>query len=250
MWEFTRVPETFVEARLASLALAAQTEQLISLTLSHKHDLPLIQVPIGDSRDSITTPGQFPYAHWNGVEILDFDTKARCALDRYGVLDGLPVLGWTAKTVLGGLGVGLCLAKVGELETLKGTASLNPNFLVSTFTGGLRGLASDEPARMMSWVPTDTIGHDVIYGRDGLSNVEQVRDGWSANQNVYVKPVDKGNHASLLHPVAHTQLRGRMKRRAEEYLTSGGNRNAMDWNYIYGVNPELWMPQLDGNIAA
>lgn len=248
--EFTRLPETLAEARFASLALAAQTEQAIMSKLSDMHELPRVQVPIGDSRDSITTPGQFPYAHQYGTEILDFDTKARCALDKYGVIDGLPILGWTARTVLGGIGVGLCLARVGELDTLRGTASLNPNFLASTFTGGLRALASEEPLRMMSWAPADAIGHDVIYGRDSIADVRQIRQAWQGHPNVFIKPVNKGNHASLLHPVAHIQLRGRMQRRVEEYEANGGNRAAMDWNYIYGVNPQDWAPLLDSTIAA
>ena len=243
--EFTRVPETIQESLQGSLARRVQVEQAIMARVSHMHDFPMVQVAVGDSCDSITKPGQYPYAAEHGVHILDFDGRARCSLKRMHRAEHLPEVGlWTTRTILGGIGVGLCLAKKGELKSLRGTTSFNPNFVASSFTGTLQGLASDEPEIMMSWAPPEAHGIDVIYGRDTLVRLEDVYDGWRNNPNIYVKPVSNGNHASLLHPISGSEQEARMVRRTEQYLMAGGNDEKIDWSYVYGVHPDVWSPGL------
>ena len=249
-WDFLRLPETIAEARLASLALAAQTEQRIIAKLSDKHGFSLDQVPIGDSRDSITIPGQYPYAHWNGARIIDFDAKARCSLEQDGIEDIPGVIVWTLETVIGGVGVGMCLAKEGELGTLKGTTSLNPNFIASSMTGTLRGLASDEPRRMMGWAPRLAHGLDIIYGKDSRVDPEAVRAAWQNHPNIYMKLVEDGRHPSLLHPKGRSPQRDRMKRRVDQQLVTGGDPALWDWNYVYNVDPTIWTPYVVQHEAA
>lgn len=233
--ELLRVPKTLKDATETSLARTAQIEQLAFAALSSMYDLPHDQVPVGDSRDGNTTAGQYPYTHMYGASIVDFDNKGRCAPEKIELEDVPEFANWLADTVIGGLAVGICLAKEGQLGTLPGTTSFNPNFIASSLTGTMRALASGETGRMISWVPKDAHGIDILYGRDDLSHPEIITEAWSEHPNVHVKIVPKGNHASLLHPLAHTGRRKRMVERARQFRTHEGRLEDMDWNAIHGV---------------
>ncbi len=236
--EVLRVPKTLKEASQTSLARTAQIEQLAFAVLSSLHDLPREQVAIGDSRDSNTTPGQYAYMGHYGATIIDFDNKARCAPE--GVdFDRLPeVANWLADTVLGSVAVGLCLTKQGSLSSLRGTSSLNPNFLASSLTGTMRALSSGETLRMIDWVPQDAHGVDVLYGRDDMSHPDVIIDAWSSHRNVDIKLVPNGTHASLLHPLAHAGRRKRMVERAKQYRDHEGRLNDIDWQAVHGMKTE------------
>lgn len=236
--ELLRVPETLQEARAESLAHAAQVEQLIFAMLSERYGLPMRQLPIGDSRDSNTTPGQYAYADQYGATIVGFDTKARCAPDRITLSDVPEFLSWLASTAIGGVAVGACLLKDGQLGSLVGTTSFNPNFIASNLTGTMRALASGETGQMISWVPRTAHGTDVLYGRDSLSRVEQIRELWHEHPNVHVKIVPRGTHAALLHPLAHKGRRGRIKSFVEEYYRTSGDLDTMNWRRIHGIHDE------------
>lgn len=245
--ELLRVPETLREARTASLAHAAQVEQSIFAMLSERYGLPMRQLPIGDSRDSNTTPGQYAYADYYGATIVGFDTKARCAPDRITLADVPEFLSWLSSTAIGGVAVGACLLKDGQLGSLAGTTSFNPNFLASNMTGTMRALASGETGQMISWVPRAAHGTDVLYGRDSLSRVEQIRELWNEHPNVHVKVVPRGTHAALLHPLAHKGRRERIRSFVEEYCRTSGDLDAMNWRRIHGIKED---PQLSAANAA
>lgn len=245
--EFLRVPRTLKDATETSLARTAQIEQLAFAALSSMYDLPREQVAIGDSRDGNTTAGQYPYTHLYGASIIDFDNKGRCAPEKIELEDVPEFANWLADTVIGGVAVSICLAKEGQLGTLPGTTSFNPNFLASSLTGTMRALASGETRRMMDWVPKDAHGVDILYGRDDLSYPEIIKEAWAEHPNVHVKVVPKGNHASLLHPLAHTGRRKRMVERAQQYRSRSGKLDAMDWSPIHGIKPEAvthWSPEI------
>lgn len=233
--EFLRVPRTIYEAAETSLARTAQTEQLAFAALSSMYDLPRQQVPIGDSRDGNTTTGQYAYMHDYGAEIIAFDNKGRCAPEKVNFEDLPEFADWLADTILGGIAVSLSLAKDGQLRSLPGSTTLNPNFLASSLTGTMRALASGETLRMMRWVPKDARGIDILYGKDDMSHPDIIEEAWSEHPNVHVKVVPNGNHASLLHPLAHAGRRARMVERAHQYRTHEGRIEDMDWNTIHGI---------------
>jgi hypothetical protein len=234
--EGLRVPQTINEARATSLARTAQIEQFVFAKLSELYELPSQQVALGDSRDSITTPGQFLYTSLHGSEIVGFNTKARCMLNRMELGD-LPKLGyWGAANLVGGIAVGMCLVREGQLGTLRGTSSANPNFWASTLTGNIRSLTSGEARLLIDTVPRDAHGVDTVYGRD-MDGHDEIRDAWGAetHPNVHVKHVLGGGHPALLHPKAHKTTRRDIKELVNEYKANNGNVHAMDWGRIHGL---------------
>lgn len=242
-FELLRVPETINEAYQTSLARTAQIEQYLFAAVSELYGLSKHQLAIGDSRDSMTTPGQYLYAPMYGADIVTFDTKARCVVNRLSMED-LPQVGtWALTTLMGGIAVSVCLAKDGQLHVLPGTSSLNPNFLASTLTGTMRSLVSGEAGITMGWVPKDAAGIDIIYGHDELSNVEEVREAWNNHPNVYVKLVKGGTHASLLHPLAHTGRRQRTKDTISAYKANNGSLTKQDLDRIYGGHKPTMLPK-------
>jgi hypothetical protein len=243
-FEWLRVPETVDEAYQTSLARTAQIEQYLFATVSDLYGLSKNQLAIGDSRDSMTTPGQYLYAPQYDANIVAFDTKARCAINRLEMKD-LPQFGtWALTTLVGGIAVSVCMAKEGQLHVLSGTSSLNPNFMASTLTGTLRSLASGEAGTMIGWVPKDAAGIDILYGHDSMSNVDEVRDAWNGHPDVYVKLVRGGTHASLLHPLAHTGRRQRTKDTIQAYKANNGRLTKQDLDRIYGGHKPTMLPKV------
>lgn len=241
--EWLRVPETVNEAYQTSLARTAQIEQYLFAAVSDLYGLSRHQIAIGDSRDSMTTPAQYLYAPEYGADIVTFDTKARCVTSRLEMKD-LPQVGtWALTTLMGGIAVSVCMAKEGQLHVLPGTSSLNPNFLASTVTGTMRSLVSGEAGIAMGWVPKDAAGIDIIYGHDSMSNVEEVRDAWNNHPDVYVKLVNGGTHASLLHPLAHTGRRRRTADTIQAYKERGGTVTKADLDRIYGGHKPTMLPK-------
>jgi hypothetical protein len=241
--EWLRVPETVNEAYQTSLARTAQIEQYLFAVVSDLYGLSKHQIAIGDSRDSMTTPGQYLYAPEYGADIVTFDNKARCGITRLDMKD-LPQVGtWALTTLVGGIAVSACLAKEGQLHVLAGTTSLNPNFMASTLTGTLRSLASGEGGTMIGWVPKDAAGIDIIYGHDAMSNVDEVREAWDDHPNVYVKLVKGGTHASLLHPLAHSGRRKRTTDTIQTYKANGGSLTKADLERIYGGHKPTMLPK-------
>ena len=232
--EFLRVPDTVEEAQATSLARTAQVEQALFAALSRLYDLPQRQLPIGDSRDANTTPGQFEYAKDYGAELIGFDNKGRCAPYKMELKDMPRFVNWLASTALGGVAVATCLAKEGQLQTLAGTTSLNPNFWASTLTGTLQALASGETREMIDWVPRDTHGIDVLYGHD-MSYIDDIIAAWAQHPNVHTKLIHRGTHAALLHPLAHKGRRERISQLAFEHREHRGNLAAMNWQKIHGI---------------
>jgi hypothetical protein len=241
--EWLRVPKTVEEAYQTSLARTAQIEQHLFAAVSDLYDLSKSQIAIGDSRDSMTTPGQYLYAPQYDANIVTFDTKARCAVNRFDVND-LPQFGsWLLTTIVGGVAVTACLAKEGQLHTLSGTSSLNPNFMASTLTGTLRSLAGGEAGITMGWVPNDAAGIDIVYGNDVMSNVDEVTTAWEGHPDVYVKLVRGGTHPSLLHPLAHSGRRRRTKDTITTYKANRGQLSKQDLDRIYGGHKPTLLPK-------
>ena len=231
--EFLRVPRTVKQSTKLSLAYSAQVEQMVAAYLSDQHGLPKQQVKIGDSRGSNISSGHYPYTKEHGAEIVMFDTKGRCAPGKIDIENVPEFVGWLVATGLGGIAVSACLASKGRLDLLKGTASLNPNFIASALTGTMRSLAGGETGMMIGWVPEDTHGHDVLYGLDSLADYKTLDTMWSDHENVRRKIVQSGTHAALLHPLAHSDQRGRISRFVTEYRRTGGDIDQIDWAKVY-----------------
>lgn len=237
--EWLRVPQTIAEAHNTSIAQTAQEEQLIIAMMADMYDMPSQQVALGDSRDAILTAAHFPYATEHGAQVIAFDNKGRSAPQKVELAD-LPRFGrWLATTGLGGLAAAICLGKEGQLGTLKGTSSLNPNFIASSLVGAMPALASGEAGRAISWVPRDTHGIDVLYGQDDMSYADIFKQLWAEHVNVRVKDVPHGTHGALIHPIAHRGTRERVNRLAMEYREQEAELSSIDWEAVYGIKPTL-----------
>ena len=229
-----RLPKTILEARGISLAKTAQSEQLIIGQLMDQYDLPHRQYAIGDSRGSMKTPGQFAYAERYGSEIAHFDVKAPCVPEKLELKDMPRFARWLQVEALGGVAVIAELARQGELGTLVGTTSINPNFIASSLIGIMPALASGEAGSMVDWVPREAHGHVVVYEKDGMSLSEQWDERWQDHQDVYIHHVGNKSHAHLLQQRAHLAQRARIQRFGREFIRTGGDVDLMDWDGIYG----------------
>lgn len=247
-FEPLRTPRTFRDSLNMSLARSTQAEMKITRYLVDEFGLSETLVPVGGSRADIVTPAKYPYAEYEGMKMLDFDTLAKCSLERYALEHTGKFTKWLLETALGGLAAGVALARDGELGTIRGVTSLNPNFIVARATGDLRALASDEPLRMMSWLPSSAKGLETIYARDTLCDEELVRQLLSDHKDVYLKLVPHGNHGSFIHPKAKNAAVMRMVRRADEYRRNAGDAEAMAWDYIYGKVEHPWQANQDGTV--
>lgn len=228
-----RLGRTVCDARAISLAKSAQAEQLIVNKLTVDHGLASSQYAIGDSRGSMKTPGQYPYADYYGHEIVHMDTKAPCVPERLGVRDMPRVIRWFGREALGGAGVIAQLVAEGKATSLRGTTSLNPNFVASSVVGIMPALASGEAGRMADWVPRDAYGHVVVYGKDGLSPGDVWRDKWQQHPGIYIKVVPNKVHAHLLEGKAHDLQVGRIRRFSQAYDGSDNDLARIDWQAVY-----------------
>lgn len=228
-----RLGRTMCNSRAISLAKTAQSEQLIIAYLAGKLDLPSLQYAIGDSRGSMKTPGQYPYASLYGNEIIHMDTKAPCVPEKLQPSDIPKFIKWLGTEALEGSVVLGTLAAKGKAPSLQGTVSLNPNFIVSSFVGIMPALASGEAGRMAQWVPEDAHGHIVIYDRDILSRGDIWDKQWSNHPNMHLKHVPRKTHAHLLESRSHDLQLGRIRRFGEKYKSEDGNLSRIDWDAVY-----------------
>lgn len=233
--EVFRIPQTIKKARRLSLAYSAQVEQKIAGYLTESYDFPKEQMKIGDSRGDNMSFGHFPYTHEHRARIIGMDVKGHVAPHKIELGDLPGLAGWILATNLGGLAAAACLAERGELGTLKGSTSLNPNFIAGALSGTLRSLSSGETGKMISWVPRDTYGIDVLYGLDWPGGVEEFETLMQGLPNIRRKVVRGGTHGALLHPIGHVGQTTRIERAANEYHDKRGNVHAMNWNHIHGV---------------
>ena len=228
-----RLGRTLLQARSISLAKAAQAEQLIISQLTDDYGLGPDQYAIGDSRASMKTPGQFPYAEIYGNRIIHIDTKAPCVPERLGPHDAGRVIRWLGVEAVGGSGVIMQLACEGKLGTLVGTISGNPNYLASSIIGTVPALASGEAGRMVSWVPRTAHGQVVVYGHDGLSLGSRWQELWQDHPDIHVKSLPRKIHTHLLESKAHDQQIGRIKRFSQELDSHGADLSEIDWSRVY-----------------
>lgn len=228
-----RLAQTIHDARTISLAKAAQAEQLIISQLTKDYDLSADQYVIGDSRSSMKTPGQFPYADFYGNQIIHMDTKAPCVPEKLAAGDASRFIHWLGKEALGGSGVVLKLASEGKLPTLVGTVSANPNFIISSLLGAAPALASGEAGQLVNWVPRYAHGHIVVYGNDGLSLGDKWHEAWQDHPNVHVKTVPGKTHANLLDSRAHREQIDRINRFSQQLVLRSGDLSQIDWRQVY-----------------
>jgi hypothetical protein len=233
-----KLPTTLRRSKALPLSYTAQAEQAIVASLRENHsylDLPYAQVKRGKSRGANLSSGHIPYARANGSEIIALMNMGRCAPDKIELADVPEFATWLTTTGLGGVAASACLLKDGKLGSLRGTTSLDLNFLTANLTGTMRALASGETGEMLEWTPRTMYGSEVLYGLDSLSKAEETKRRLADRGNMRKKIVKGGTHGALLHPLAHSGEIERMKRFAEQYRFYGGQLALMDSDYIYGV---------------
>lgn len=228
-----RLGRTICNARSISLAKTAQSEQLIVAHLTEGMGLSRNQYAIGDSRGSMKTPGQYPYAAMYGNEIVHMDTKAPCVPEKIELRDVPRFVQWLGTEAVAGTVVIGSMAVKRKVATLSGTTSINPNFIASSLVGIMPALASGEAGRMTRWVPTDAHGHIVVYDKDILSLGEEWDKQWEHHPNIHLKHVPRKTHAHLLERRAHDLQVGRIKRFSEQYETTRHALDDIDWSAIY-----------------
>lgn len=224
--EAARLPRTLQSARTISLAKSAQSEELIIDHIVEEYGLPEAHYVIGDSRKAMISLMQHVYASKLGNPIPYFDVKAPCIPDKMQHHEVPRFVRWGATEALGGAAVVAGLIRSGEFHTLKGTASLEPNFVLSSLIGIMPALAAGADATHL--VPRDANGHVVVYGRDGMSHGEKWQERFGEHPNVHVKKVPNGIHASLLDPKARRKQIGRIERFAEVFKWRGGDAATFD----------------------
>jgi hypothetical protein len=233
MLEATRLPQTLASARTISLAKSAEAEELMIDHVMREYGLPQDHYVIGDSRKAMISLMQYVYAARHNNPIRYLDVKAPCIPDKLQYKDIPEVLGWGATEILGGVAVVAGLVRCGELHTLRGTASLEPNFVVSSLVGVMPALATgSDTARL---IPKTADGHVVVYGRDKVSRAEQWEERFEAHPNIHVKTVPKGTHGNLLDPKARNKQVERIGRFGEIFGWYGGDTSAfndLDREYI------------------
>lgn len=236
----------------------AETEIIADLVCGDRYDLPRLIEAHGDSRGSMTSLGRAVYSglkQADGTSLYDLtplwvDPKAIVLHDRLPAEKFYKVVTWLAKEALVGSQVMAELAMQKKLLSLKGTVSLNPNFLLASITGTVPALLAGETGELVSMLPDDIRGFANGYVRDELFDQENWGEGLQPYPNLYLNLVDKAVHAHLLSIRGLQRQMGRFDRLAEESRTHGTNVAAYDVPYIAGRMPEQFSLQKSGTALA
>lgn len=230
--EALRLPSTVRSALTISLPKSAEAEELIIDDVMREYGLPQDHYVIGDSRKAMISLWQYVYAAKQGNPIRYLDVKAPCIPDKMQHHELPQFVRWGATEILGGVAVFANLLRDGELHTLRGTASLEPNFVVSSLVGVMPALAAGSDATHL--IPKDADGHVVVYGRDSMSRAERWQELFAEHSNMHVKKVPRGSHANLLDPKARNKQVERIERFGEVMQWRGGDVSGLsDADRVY-----------------
>lgn len=130
-----------------------------------------------------------------------------------------------------------------KLLSLRGTASLNPNFLLASTIGAGPALLSGETGELVKMLPDDTRGFANGYLRDELFDQANWEEGLRRYPNMYLNMVDKAVHAHLLSIRGLLRQLGRFERLAQESREHGMNLEVYDVHRIAGRTSEQFSAQ-------
>jgi len=253
--DIKRLGQTALHAPKISIAKSSQAEiEIIAhLVSSEKYDLPRLIEAHGDSRGSMTSFGRAVYG---GLTLGDVDNTPMYDLiplwiDPKAVVihDRLPadklhkVITWLIHEALVGPQVIADLAIQRKLLSLRGTASLNPNFLFASAIGTAPALLSGEAGELTGMLPNDIRGFANGYQRDELFDQENWENAIRPLPNLYLNEVDKAVHAHLLSMRGLLRQMGRLERLAQESREHGENLAAYNVHHISGRTAEQFALQ-------
>jgi hypothetical protein len=235
--ELGRVATTFRNSPTISLAKSAQSSQLITTVLQEKFDLPNKMIKTGESRGAMLAAGHFPYAKEYENTIPYVDITAPCIPERLlsEREDWMRLAKWPKSEILGTIALGLELAEKKILKRHMGTVALNPNFLLSNFTGVGPALFSGEAGRFAAWVPADIVSSALYistFKNDTVSRPDVWRQKYKDHENVYIREHPNGSHMTLAHDEVLDTKAVRINMFQTIHNAVGGIRNQNDFQTI------------------
>ena len=178
-----------------------------------------------------------------GLKPLWIDPKAVVLHDRLPFENFHKVATWLVHETVIGPQVVADLAIQRKLLSLRGTTSLNPNFILASAIGIGPALLTGETGKLVEMLPDDMRGFVNGYLRDELYDKESWEQGIKRYPNLYLNQVDKAVHAHLLSMRGLLRQLGRFERLAQESQEHGMDLAAYDVHYISGRTPEQFAVQ-------
>lgn len=250
--DILRLGRTALSAPGISIAKSSQAETEIIADLVERYELPKLIEAHGDSRGSMTSFGRAVYAGLkqpaDGTPMYDLtplwiDPKAVVLHDRLSADKLHKVFTWLGREAIVSPRVIADLAIQRKLLSLRGTASLNPNFLLASTIGTGPALLSGETGELVKKLPDDMRGFANGYLHDELFDRANWEEGLRQHPNIYLNMVDKAVHAHLLSVRGLLRQLGRFERLAQESREHGANLEAYDVHRIAGRTSEQFLAQ-------
>lgn len=231
----------------------AETEIIADLVSTDRYNLPRLIEAHGDSRGSMTSVGRAVYSGLTlpyedntsmyGLTPLWIDPKAVVLHDRLPAEKLHTVATWVLHETVVGPQVIADLAIQRKLLSLRGTASLNPNFILASAIGIGPALLSGETGKLVAMLPDDMRGFVNGYLRDELYDKENWEQAIKPYPNLFLNQVDKAVHAHLLSMRGLLRQLGRFERLAQESREYGMNLPSYNVQYISGRTSEQFALQ-------
>jgi len=255
--DLRRLARTALLSPKISLAKSSQAEtEIIAYLINELYNLPQLIEAHGDSRGGLTSIGRGVYS---GLAMRDgasrynltplwLDPKAVVLHDRLPVDRFHEVVEWLVKEALGSPPVVAELAVERSLLSLRGTTSINPNFLLASLIGIGPALLGGEAGELAKMMPNDIRGFANGYLYDKLYDRENWQEGLRPYPNLYLNEVDKAVHANLLSLRGlHPQM-ARLGRLAIESREHGTSLASYNVSHIAGR--DQWQFSVQKNTAS
>jgi len=257
--DLRRLGKTALLSPKISLAKSSQAEtEIIAYIINELYMLPQLIEAHGDSRGGLTSIGRGVYSRLAmrdgtsryNLTPLWLDPKAVVLHDRLPADRFHEVIEWLGKEALGSPPVIAELAVERSLLSLRGTTSINPNFLLASLIGIGPALLSGETGELVGMLPDDIRGFANGYLYDKLYDRENWQEGLRPYPNLYLNEVDKAVHANLLSLRGlHPQM-ARLGRLAIESREHGANLAGYNVPHIAGRDQWQFIVQKNTASAA
>lgn len=251
--DIARLGKTVLNSPSISIAKSSQAETEVIADLVERHRLPRLIEAHGDSRGSMTSIGRAVYGGLksgdsNTTPMYDLiplwiDPKAVVLHDRLPAERLHKVASWLVREAIIGPRVIADLAIQRKLLSLRGTASLNPNFLLASAIGTAPALLSGEVGELTAALPDDVRGFANGYSHDELFDKTNWEEALQPFPNLYLNQVDKAVHAHLLSMRGLLRQLGRFERLAQQSREHGANLAAYDVYHISSRTSEQFALQ-------
>lgn len=251
--DIIKLGRTALSAPGISIAKSSQAETEVIADVVTRYNLPRLIEAHGDSRGSKTSFGRAVYSGLTipgedgtpmyGLTPLWIDPKAVVLHDRLPAEKFHTVATWLLHETVVGPQVIADLAIQRKLLSLRGTTSLNPNFILASAIGIGPALLTGETGKLVAMLPDDIRGFVNGYLRDELYDKENWEQGIKPYPNLYLNQVDKAVHAHLLSMRGLLRQLGRLERLAQESREYGMNIAAYNVHHISGRTQEQFALQ-------